>query len=121
RTAWTRHCGVHAGLVARLPANDGTKVARYFCDGGYMVADAGEEACPNPQKGWISSHGPDGEVNHVGSFLCRYRDRFLRAGVGFHQGGRAPVGETMEYLIAGITALLLFVYLMIALLRPERF
>jgi len=27
----------------------------------------------------------------------------------------------MEYLIAGITALLLFVYLMVALLRPERF
>ncbi|PYS54631.1 MAG: K(+)-transporting ATPase subunit F [Acidobacteria bacterium] len=27
----------------------------------------------------------------------------------------------MEYLIAGITAVFLFVYLMYALLRPERF
>jgi len=27
----------------------------------------------------------------------------------------------MDYIIAGITALLLFVYLMYALLRPEKF
>jgi len=27
----------------------------------------------------------------------------------------------MEYLIAGITAIFLFVYLMYALIRPERF
>jgi K+-transporting ATPase KdpF subunit len=29
--------------------------------------------------------------------------------------------ETMDYLIAGVTTILLFVYLIYALLRPERF
>jgi len=41
--------------------------------------------------------------------------------VGLHQGRRAPLGAAMEYAISGIAAVLLFFYLMYALLRPERF
>jgi K+-transporting ATPase KdpF subunit len=68
-------------------------------------------------------------VNHVGSVLCGCRDHFLRPDVGLYESGAAPIGvgptlrngEFMEYAIAGITAVLLFIYLMYALLRPERF
>jgi K+-transporting ATPase KdpF subunit len=39
-----------------------------------------------------------------------------------HQGLRQALGENqMEYIIAGIVSLGLFVYLIYALLRPERF
>jgi K+-transporting ATPase KdpF subunit len=41
--------------------------------------------------------------------------------VEFYQGGGAPLGGFMEYAIAGIVAAGLFVYLMYALLRPEKF
>jgi K+-transporting ATPase KdpF subunit len=41
--------------------------------------------------------------------------------LGFCQRLRTPVGGVVEYQIAGIAALLLFVYLLVALLRPERF
>jgi K+-transporting ATPase KdpF subunit len=42
--------------------------------------------------------------------------------VGNHEGLRPAVREAaMDYLIAGITALFLLVYLTVALLRPERF
>jgi K+-transporting ATPase KdpF subunit len=60
-------------------------------------------------------------VNHVGHFLYRYRDRFLCPDLGLYQSGGTAVGGSMEYAIAGITAVLLFIYLMYALLRPERF
>jgi len=40
----------------------------------------------------------------------------------FHQGLREIVGDpSMDYIIAGIVCLALFVYLIYALLRPERF
>jgi K+-transporting ATPase KdpF subunit len=41
--------------------------------------------------------------------------------VGLYQSSGAAIGGLMEYAIAGITAVLLFIYLMYALLRPERF
>jgi K+-transporting ATPase KdpF subunit len=42
--------------------------------------------------------------------------------LGLHQGLRQAVSKLiMEYLIAGITSLFLFLYLIYALLRPERF
>ena len=41
--------------------------------------------------------------------------------MGFYYRVRAPVGGPMEYAIAGIVAAGLFVYLMYALLRPEKF
>jgi K+-transporting ATPase KdpF subunit len=45
-------------------------------------------------------------------------DRLL----GFHQSLRQAVGEKqMDYVIAGIAALGLLVYLVYALLRPEKF
>ena len=61
-------------------------------------------------------------MNHAGLVLRRYRDRFLSFDVGLHEGrGTLIEGICMEYAIAGITAVLLFIYLMYALLRPERF
>jgi len=61
-------------------------------------------------------------VNHGGSFLRRSRDCLFRADVGLYEGGRTPLmGVEMEYAIAGITAIFLFIYLLYALLRPERF
>jgi K+-transporting ATPase KdpF subunit len=44
-------------------------------------------------------------------------DRLL----GLHQGVRQAVGETMDYIIAGIASLGLLIYLVYALLRPEKF
>jgi K+-transporting ATPase KdpF subunit len=41
--------------------------------------------------------------------------------LGLRQGVRSPVGAAMDYLLAGITSVLLFGYLIYALLRPERF
>jgi len=41
--------------------------------------------------------------------------------LGFHQGLRQTLGEIVDYIIAGITALGLFIYLLYALLRPEKF
>ena len=60
-------------------------------------------------------------MNHVGSVLHRYRSRFLRPDVGLYESGGASLGGSMEYAIAGVTAVFLFIYLMYALLRPERF
>ena len=37
------------------------------------------------------------------------------------QGVRSPVRGSMDYIIAGIASVFLFVYLIYALLRPERF
>jgi K+-transporting ATPase KdpF subunit len=46
--------------------------------------------------------------------------------LGLHQGlrqalGEITLGKIMDYIIAGITSLGLFVYLLYALLRPEKF
>jgi K+-transporting ATPase KdpF subunit len=43
--------------------------------------------------------------------------------LGFHEGVRQALGGTivMDYIIAGIASLGLFVYLIYALLRPEKF
>jgi K+-transporting ATPase KdpF subunit len=41
--------------------------------------------------------------------------------VELYQGVGTPLGGPMEYVIAGIVAAFLFVYLMYALLRPEKF
>ena len=41
--------------------------------------------------------------------------------LGLYQGLRKAVGGLMDYVIAGIASLLLFGYLVYALLRPEKF
>ena len=42
--------------------------------------------------------------------------------LGLHQGLRQVVREnSMDYIIAGIASLGLFIYLIVALLRPEKF
>ena len=61
---------------------------------------------------------------------CIYGRRALRAGgplvlrvvLGIHESLRSPVRIfTMDYIVGGITAVLLFVYLIYALLKPEKF
>jgi K+-transporting ATPase KdpF subunit len=44
-----------------------------------------------------------------------YRERFLRAFL------RKTLGRQMETAVVGIIALLLFVYLLVAMIRPEKF
>jgi K+-transporting ATPase KdpF subunit len=62
------------------------------------------------------------EVNHVGSLLRRCRDCVLYSDVGLHESLRTALRRIeMEYAIAGVTTIFLFIYLMYALLRPERF
>jgi K+-transporting ATPase KdpF subunit len=53
--------------------------------------------------------------------LFRLRAFVLRGCLGFHQSLRPPLGGLMDFAIAGIAAVLLFAYLLYALLRPERF
>ena len=88
-----------------------------------MVAYPGKETCTHVNQRWASGDAAARrEVNHAGHLLHRHCHRFLGPDVGLHEGGGAPVGRIyMEYAIAGITAVLLFIYLMYALLRPERF
>jgi K+-transporting ATPase KdpF subunit len=48
--------------------------------------------------------------------------RFSARLLGLHQGLRQAVGEIdMDYIIAGVASLGVFVYLVYALLRPEKF
>ena len=74
-------------------------------------------------EGRTWSHAPARiEVNHAGSLLRWCRDRVFRFDVGFHKSRRAALRRAdVEYAIAGVTAVFLFIYLMYALLRPERF
>jgi len=61
-------------------------------------------------------------VKHVGSVLRRNRHRVLRLDVGLYESRRTALRSLeMEYVIAGVTAIFLFVYLLYALLKPERF
>jgi len=42
--------------------------------------------------------------------------------LGIHESMREVIGDVpMDYLIAGVAAIVLFIYLLYALLRPERF
>jgi K+-transporting ATPase KdpF subunit len=41
--------------------------------------------------------------------------------LGLYEGLRKALGGSMDYVIAGIASLLLFGYLVYALLRPEKF
>ncbi len=58
------------------------------------------------------------------AFVCRFDDSVPGVELRFHQAVRADDGgEVMNilYLIAGAVAVLLFVYLVLALLHPEWF
>jgi K+-transporting ATPase KdpF subunit len=61
------------------------------------------------------------EVTRAGFVLHLDRRALFRRVLGVYEGLRPSLGDLMEYLIAGITALFLFAYLIYALLRPERF
>ena len=54
-----------------------------------------------------------GVCRNCGGILCRHR--LLRPLL------RKTVGAPMETIIVGIVALLLFVYLFVAMVRPEKF
>jgi len=47
--------------------------------------------------------------------------RFSAGLLAIHKGLREALGEFMDYIIAGVASLGLFVYLIYALLRPEKF
>ena len=86
------------------------------------MANAGNPSCARVTKGGTSGDAPARGVNHVGSVLCRRGDCFLRSDVELYESFGASLRKVqMEYVIAGITAIFLFIYLMYALLRPERF
>ena len=53
--------------------------------------------------------------------LCRRRLHNAVSFLGFYQGVRQALGDSMDYIIAGIASLGLFAYLIYALLRPEKF
>jgi K+-transporting ATPase KdpF subunit len=59
----------------------------------------------------------------VGSLLYRDHGDFFRRLLVSDQGLRPAVAGRliMDYIIAGIVALFLFVYLLYALLKPEKF
>jgi K+-transporting ATPase KdpF subunit len=59
----------------------------------------------------------------VGSHLYRDHGHFFRRLLVSDQGLRPAVKRsvTMDYVIAGIAALFLFIYLLYALLKPEKF
>jgi K+-transporting ATPase KdpF subunit len=59
---------------------------------------------------------------NAGSFLSRDRQRGRAAFLGLRKSLRQTVRKTtMDYMIAGLAAVGLFVYLIYALLKPERF
>jgi len=60
-------------------------------------------------------------TNHVGCLLYRCRCRVLRAHVEIRASCGTTVEGIMEYIIPGITSAFLFIYLLYALLKPERF
>ncbi len=83
--------------------------------GARAVVIAGEKRLASP-TGYRKGNHDAGPVlrNH-----CR---GLLRVDVGLYQGLRpALTEESMDYIIAGIVTVLLFGYLIYALLRPERF
>ena len=86
------------------------------------MANAGNEARAGFIEGRASGDAAaHWEVNHAGFVLHRCRGHFPCFDVGLHEGGGSSVGEQMEYAIGGVTAVFLFIYLLYALLRPERF
>ena len=55
-------------------------------------------------------------------FILRSNRLWISASLlGLHEGLRQALEETMDYIIAGIASLGLFIYLIYALLRPEKF
>ena len=63
-----------------------------------------------------------GSNSYARSILRRNWWLVLVCLLGLHQGLRQALGGgIMDYIIAGITSLGLFIYLMYALLRPEKF
>jgi K+-transporting ATPase KdpF subunit len=59
---------------------------------------------------------------NVRSFLSRYRLHGPVDFLGLREGLRQALsGAAMDYLIAGLASIVLFIYLIYALLKPERF
>jgi K+-transporting ATPase KdpF subunit len=62
------------------------------------------------------------EEQNARSVLCRHWLRICASVLGLHSGLRQALrGKPMDYVIAGIASLGLFIYLIYALLRPEKF
>jgi K+-transporting ATPase KdpF subunit len=88
-----------------------------------MVANEGKEAGPAvaPLRS-RSGFQRNGVSSDARSILRRGRLHRSARVLGLHQGLRQALGRTlMDYIIAGIASLGLFIYLVYALLRPEKF
>lgn len=59
--------------------------------------------------------------DHAGFVLCSNSHRILHPALGLYESLGTALGGSMEYAIAGIITAVLFVYLVYALLRPEKF
>jgi K+-transporting ATPase KdpF subunit len=88
-----------------------------------MVAVRREETGPPAASCRSRSYpGPNGVKRNARHFLCRRGLLFFRCLLGPDEGLRQTVGDkSMDYIIAGIACVCLFVYLTYALLRAERF
>ena len=119
----TSPCGLRPRPIPGISWRTPAKVSRRTCHEETMVANKGNQTGSLLDSGRPRSHVVSCEVNHAGSLLHRCPDCFLCPDVGVYQGVGTPLmGRIkMEYAIAGVTAIFLFVYLMYALLRPERF
>lgn len=70
-------------------------------------------------EGSVKNSAVRGE--HAGLPLRRDCDRVLCLALELHESFGTALGGSMEYAIAGIITAFLFVYLIYALLRPEKF
>ena len=65
------------------------------------------------------------EDQNAGSFLHRGNGRVLRRELVLHESVRQALNGSedifMDYIIAGVTSVFLFGYLIYALLKPEKF
>jgi len=87
------------------------------------VADAGEENSPKASECRLECDScRNGVSRNAGHFLF---SRWLSCAadfLGFRQSLRQAVGRTkMDYLITLFASVVLFAYLLYALLKPERF
>jgi K+-transporting ATPase KdpF subunit len=53
--------------------------------------------------------------------LGRYRLCLFAVVLGLHAGLRSVVGGVMDYIVSGIASIGIFIYLIYALLKPEKF
>ena len=86
--------GVHAGLARRLSPGAGAASPSSLLRRRNAGGQRGKQKLARAlQKAGHHVMLLPGEVNHVGSVLCRCRDCFFRSDVGLYQGGGTALRE----------------------------